>query len=264
MSAEVALALGGALVIGVVVGGGLRWLLGSRTHLSWSASVLSGILGAFLGSLAATGVNAALGRPFDGRYPFAVVLAGIAGTLLVMLVATRLTRRPDPTPEELIAGGEAADVEFKSTARLNTHTGQRDEKMELVIAKTVAAFANSAGGRLVIGVADDGEILGLDGDLQFMKQRDVDRYELWLRDYLSQTLGGAVTSSLAVTFPRLSGREICLVTVPASPRPVFVVPRKGEGPQLWVRVGNSTRQLPLDEALVYASDRFGRRGLRRA
>ncbi len=262
MSADLAVATGAALVVGIVVGGGLRWLLGHRTHLSWSASVLAGIAGAFLGASIASGLNALLGRPFQGGYPLLILVASVLGTLVIIAIATALTRPPEPTVAELIAGGEAADVEFKSTARLNTHSGQRDEKIELIVAKTVSAFANSRGGRLVIGVADDGEVLGLDGDLQFMKQRDVDRYELWLRDYLSQTIGGAATSALVVTFPELSGREVCLVRVPPASRPVFVVPRKGEGPQLWVRVGNSTRQLPLDQALAYASDRFGRRGLR--
>jgi predicted HTH transcriptional regulator len=163
-----------------------------------------------------------------------------------------------------VAGGERSDVEFKSTARFNLHTGKRDERIELVVGKTVAALANTDGGHLLIGVADDGTVLGLDDDLGLMKKPDVDRFELWLRDYLTQTLGGAAATSAVVRFPSIDGREICWVAIPPSTRPVYLVPGKSQPPQLWVRVGNSTRQLPLDEALAYASDRWGRRRLRSA
>lgn len=252
------LALGLALLIGVLVGGGVRLVYGRRTHLGWAASVLAGIVGAFLFMTISVWVGGGL-RTYN---PLVALLGTVAGTAVVMVVATRLSRPPDRAPEQLLAGGEAGDVEFKSTARRNLHTGERDPKIELVIAKTVAAFANSDGGNLLVGVSDDGEVLGLDSDLALMKQPDVDRYELWLRDFLTQTLGAAATAAVAVTFPRVGERQICLVRVPESPRPVFVTPGKGEGPQLWVRIGNSTRQLPLDEAMRYASDRFRRRGLR--
>ncbi len=102
---------------------------------------------------------------------------------------------------ELVVAGETAEVEFKSSARYNQHTGQRDPKLELVIAKTIAAFANSAGGVLLIGVADDGSVLGLDNDYKFMKKPDNDRYELWLRDHLSVTLGADTAAAVRVDFP---------------------------------------------------------------
>ncbi len=245
------------VLIGMAIGFAVRRILGRRTHLGLAASMLSGIVGALLGEaalLAATGSGP--------HSPVTALVPAVLGTTAVILVATQLSRPPERTPEQLLAGGEAADVEFKSTARRNLVTGERDPKIELVIAKTVAALANGSGGSLLIGVADDGSVLGLDADLDLMKQPDVDRYELWLRDYLSTSVGAAATTSLAVSFPIVSGRQICLVRVPQATRPVFVTPGKGDGPQLWVRIGNSTRQLPLDQALAYASDHFGRRGLR--
>lgn len=38
-----------------------------------------------------------------------------------------------PTTAEIIAGGETEGVEFKSTLRINLHTGQPDEKMHLAV-----------------------------------------------------------------------------------------------------------------------------------
>jgi hypothetical protein len=51
-----------------------------------------------------------------------------------------------PTTAELITGGETEGVEFKSTLRINLHTGQPDDKMQMAALKTIAAFLNAGGG----------------------------------------------------------------------------------------------------------------------
>ena len=63
-----------------------------------------------------------------------------------------------------LVGGETTRVEFKSTLRVNLHTGQVDKKMEHSCLKTIAAFLNSHGGHLVVGINDSGVVLGVDQD----------------------------------------------------------------------------------------------------
>ena len=77
-------------------------------------------------------------------------------------------RRPQPPAsiDDLIAAGESETIEFKSTARVNLHTGEADPKMEHVIVKTVCGLLNHEGGTLLIGVADDGQVLGIEPDLR--------------------------------------------------------------------------------------------------
>jgi len=41
--------------------------------------------------------------------------------------------------------------------------------MESVVAKTIAAFMNSGGGKLFIGVEDSGKILGIEKDCSTLK-----------------------------------------------------------------------------------------------
>lgn len=246
-----------ALIEGAVLGLAARRLLGVRLRLGWAEAVLSGIFGAAIGALL---VSAGFG--YTREHWFALVLASALGTVVVMIVVAYFTRQPQPTAAQMLTAGESARVEFKSTARCNLHTGQRDDKIELVVAKTVAAFANATGGDLLIGVDDAGSVLGLDEDLKFMKSPDLDRFELWLRDHLTKTLGTAASASVHVTFPVEAGRALCHLQVPPSSRPVFLLAGKGQPAQMWVRVGNSTRQLGIDEALSYAADRWGRRRLR--
>jgi hypothetical protein len=241
------------LVIGLVLGGAAKLLLGSRSSLSWPAAILSGILGGAIGGPIAYAL-------FGGTL-LGVTLTGILVTIATLLIAERWQRRDEPAAE-LVANGESAKVEFKSTARANLQKGGvRDERMEQVIAKTIVGFLNSTGGTLIIGVDDAGTPLGLEADLALMKFPDNDRYELFLRDLMTNIAGAAATASLRVEFATLDGESICVVRVPPSPRPVFLR-LKGKPAAFVARVGNSTREFPVDEALSYVA-RHWRLGLAR-
>lgn len=253
-----------AFVAAVCVGLGLgvlgRTLLRSRVRLSWSDALLAGIVGAAVGSLFA-GVEHSLELPL----PVLTALVSVVATLAVLLVMERVQsarRLPHGSVQDLVRQGESAKVEFKSSARYNRHSGQRDDRLERVIVKTIAAFLNAEGGVLLIGVADDGTVPGIDDDYRFMKAPDRDRYELWLRDLLTQGIGATATALVVVEFQDVDGHDVCLVRIPASQRPVFLRVAKGEtGTSLVVRVGNSTRDLPVDEAVAYCTQRWGRRAL---
>ena len=109
-------------------------------------------------------------------------------TLLAQVVRDGFsTLWDDSAPEpaegviELLRVGESQTVEFKSTARWNLHARKPDKKMEHVITKTVCGFLNAQGGKLLIGVDDDGNVVGLDSDLQTLRKGNKDGYELFLR-----------------------------------------------------------------------------------
>lgn len=242
----------GVLIVGTLLASLAKWLLGPRSHLSFPAAVLSGILGALVSSVLANQVR---GPDVIPHWLF-VSIAGVVGTVLVIVVAERFTRTPPPSTADLLAAGESSVVEFKSTARHNRHTDQRDDRMEMAITKSVAGLLNQDGGILLIGVDDQGTVLGLADDLQHMKKPDLDRYELWLHDHLARTLGRSCLSHVAVTFPEVRGQSICRIDVGRSPRPVFVRPIKTDRVHFYVRIGNSTRELPVDEAIDYAADHF--------
>ena len=158
---------------------------------------------------------------------------------------------------DLIAGGETDIVEFKSAARYNQHTKTSDPKIEQMIVKTIAGFANAKGGTLLIGVDDNGTPLGLDHDLALMKKPDLDRYQLWLTDLLENTIGKPAASSVDVSFPAVDGHPVCRVEVRPSVSPVFVKPPGSQnGADFYVRVGNSTRQFTASELLDYQKSRW--------
>ncbi len=133
---------------------------------------------------------------------------------------------PDADAEvlKLIAAGESANLEFKSTARFNIKANQPDPKMERIIAKTVAAFLNSKGGTLLIGVADDKTIHGLADDFVICKKPDRDAFELWLMQMLLNDFEKDAAAQLTVTFHALGPADTAdqrpaLVMSAASPPP---------------------------------------------
>src|SRR5690606_16553303 len=82
----------------------------------------------------------------------------------VALVAEKLGLAGKPelrTIDELIDNDEDHAVEFKSTARWDLRENQPSKAIEDAIVKTVAAFLNTDGGTLLIGIGPDREVVGL-------------------------------------------------------------------------------------------------------
>lgn len=154
----------------------------------------------------------------------------------------------------LAALPESSTLEFKATARFNKVTGQADKKLELPILKTVAGFLNTQGGTLLVGVDDNGVILGITDDLKLFGGK-TDRYELFLRNMLVTNLAaGAVSSFVDIRFPEVESHVVCEIVVSPGTEPVWVDLDGGD--VLFVRNGNETRKLPNREFLSYAASRF--------
>lgn len=168
--------------------------------------------------------------------------------------------KSDATVEDLIAAGESQNLEFKSTARWNLMADRHDSKLEHVIVKTVCGFLNAEGGVLLIGVADDGEVLGLDKDLQTLGKHDLDGYELFLRQLLDSSLSIPTAALVKIRFPVVGGVPICSVSVAACGKPVFGREPKGSDKtyrEFWVRIGNQTNQMHGDDMVQYQDAHWG-------
>jgi hypothetical protein len=157
----------------------------------------------------------------------------------------------------LVTAGEGKLVEFKSTGRKNLHTGQADAAIEWSLVKTLAGFMNASGGSLVVGVADDGGIVGVEQDYPLLKKQDRDGWELWLTDVVSTSLGKAAAADLDVSFAELEGSDVVRIDVGPASSPVFATALKGEKVQKFMaRINNSTQELSGEEALKYQKRRW--------
>jgi hypothetical protein len=158
------------------------------------------------------------------------------------------------TVPSLIAAGESEHVEFKATARWDLERGCTSRQLEDAVARTIAGLLNHAGGSLMIGVADDHKICGLEHDYRSLKDHDRDGFERFIIALIRSRLGGDICSLVHVTFHALEGRDICRVIVEPATRPVYF--HDGGTSRFFVRAGNSTRELDVREALDHAARRF--------
>jgi type I restriction enzyme R subunit len=121
--------------------------------------------------------------------------------------------------EELIKRGESKTLEFKSTLRWSTQEDRRDDKgVTHAALKTVAAFLNTDGGDLLIGVRDDGTIIGIEADQLDNK----DKFMRHLAQVVRNGLGDRAGTCIDPKTQFVQGKTVCVVSCQRSPEPVFL------------------------------------------
>lgn len=75
--------------------------------------------------------------------------------------------------KKVVNCGEGQMVEFKSSIIFSPETEKPDSRQPLQIAKEIAAFANSDGGTLYLGVDDKGRLVGIEKDLPNLKAAEL-------------------------------------------------------------------------------------------
>lgn len=168
----------------------------------------------------------------------------------------------NPVPETLdipkiIDRGESAHVEFKSSLLRDLSTNQQNDGLLMKIGKELAGMLNSLGGMLLIGVADDKSILGIEGDFQFLGQRnknrldskkqDIDGFQLKLVDLIKANMETHVLGYIGFHFETMDDKTICVIMVQPSSQPVYF----GKLEEFYIRSGTSNIQLKTHEIVSY-------------
>lgn len=145
--------------------------------------------------------------------------------------------------EDLISEGESGSLEFKETLQFNIITGKKDTRMSDAVLKTIAAFQNTGGGTLVIGVADDCSVAGLDRDLSLLpaKRQNDDQFILKLQSLIHDNLTPRSPNRVNVRIEEFATGRVCAVEVPARAEVTYL------GDKLFVRDGPRTIDLVGEE-----------------
>jgi hypothetical protein len=159
--------------------------------------------------------------------------------------------------EDLIQRGESKTLEFKSTLRWNLKEDRQDDKgVTHAALKTIAAFLNTEGGDLLIGVADDRAIVGIERD----QLESDDKFMRHLAQVVRNGLGDRAGTCIDPKTQIVQGKTVCVVSCQRSPEPVFLkwkgMERTAEG-DFFVRSGPGTVTLPSASAKEYIRTRFG-------
>ena len=152
--------------------------------------------------------------------------------------------------QDLIAQGEGDFVEFKSTLRWNLKAEKKDKNITHAITKTIAAFLNSDGGILLVGVGDDGEVLGLDAD----RFENEDKMLLFLTDTIKTQLGTLHLDHINFHTETIADKNVLRIDVQAGSDPCYLSKEKLD--HFYIRTGPSTTDLRLSKLFDYLNKRF--------
>ena len=153
---------------------------------------------------------------------------------------------------------ESLYLEYKSTLRWDIKQQQKSKIIETATIKTIAGFANSPyGGTLLIGVADDGSIHGLEDDYRtFSKRGQVGDHDLWgqhLQNLIRSRLGDYALSLVDWQFHKVNGQDLARIHIDPSAHPIY--DNKGQKETFWRRTPTSTIAVTddKDKAQIIAS-----------
>lgn len=197
---------------------------------------------------------------------FLVIFVIVTVVIIVMLAIHYIRiiedlKRNHMNIKKIIEEGENTNVEFKSTLRYDSNTEKINKALEEVIMKSIAAFSNTEGGRLFIGITNDGQIIGLEYDYSTLKHPNRDFFELHLRTLIETYYGNAFSAEgIRIDFVVEDEKDICIVYISRGREPVYTKITNKQGAKeekFYIRVGNSSREIAnASEIIAYVKKHF--------
>lgn len=156
--------------------------------------------------------------------------------------------------EEILSLPENEKLEFKSTLRWDLKWGKINKMLERSAMKTIAAFLNSQGGYLVLGIDDRRQAVGLDYDFASLGKPNPDGFEVHFSHLFHTMIGSQFRHHIRLTWHTIADKTCCLVSVSPSPTPAYL--KQEEREEFFIRTGNGTTSLQFSEAAAYIDRRF--------
>jgi len=149
----------------------------------------------------------------------------------------------------LIDAGESDRFELKSSMRWNLKANKPGKEIETAWLKTIIAFLNTDGGILLIGVDDDGVVLGLESD----HLPNSDRYLLHVSNLIRERIGMEMMQYIKYGIKPLDGKEILCIQCSPAAEAAFLQHDQEE--DFYIRVGPGSRKLTSRETMTYINNR---------
>lgn len=180
--------------------------------------------------------------------------------------------------EDVIKNGEDHFCEFKTSMLWSTRLSDQELKntcsreikeygrntSKIIIAKTIAAFLNSDGGYLIIGIkenkqGDVDEIIGIESEYYKLNDKCEDGYRRMIiysviKPYFPSSVFNHINNYLHIRFHKINSKTVCSISIRESDVKVFLYINKKE--LFYIRVDASTRQLQGEQIVDYCIRRF--------
>ena len=153
-----------------------------------------------------------------------------------------------------INNGESPILEFKETFRYDVKAEMKNNSLKNEASKAVCGMLNSKGGVVLIGVADDKIIKGIERDLNLYgkegESNQLDNLLIDLNKHISDSLGITSKKLLNINVGEIEGKKIIMIDIKPSIEPVF-----HSEEMFYFRDGPRTIQLSGKKMYDYISDR---------
>jgi serine/threonine protein kinase len=169
----------------------------------------------------------------------------------------------------LLHGYGDPDPDLEALMRLGTLTSDRaskitEKRLQWSVTKTVAAFLNTHGGTLLIGVDDKHNVVGIEADFAHLgKNQDSDAWLLSLHDLVLQRLGADVWNAMRTSLVTHQDRTVAIITCPRRSIETWhhggVVDSYGgvdKEEHFYVRTGNATDEVKGPELVKWIREHW--------
>lgn len=156
---------------------------------------------------------------------------------------------------DLILSGEGQNLELKQTFRWDVKEKNLNKGLEKITMKTIAGFLNSEGGKIILGVADDKSIFGLNQDYQTLARKNRDGFENHFSQEFNNVIGARFRKFIKLSFEIIDNKDICLIEAYPASEPVYININNAE--EFYIRTGNITSALPVSKIADYVKSRWG-------
>src|SRR3989344_526912 len=175
--------------------------------------------------------------------------------------------------KKLIKGGESFKTEFKKEALWSatySHQQIKESKSyelreygqkasKVIIAKSIAAFLNSDGGNLVIGIKEKSEkgeceIYGIEEDMKKTREPGMDSYKRTVIDeiiiaFFPSKIFNHLNDYISFEFATIEEKTICLIKIKKSDSRVFL--KLNDREVFMIRVDSENRTLEGEKLVEY-------------
>ena len=161
--------------------------------------------------------------------------------------------------ERLLTSDESTRLEFKASLRVpidppkpgdKRSVGDLERVLEREVIETLAAFLNTDGGTLIIGVTNDRKIVGIEVDYPRVKGTR-DGWRLTFDHLVTHQLGTEVMKCIDLRLEPWDDHTIAVIRCSAREEPTWV------GEELYVRCTASTEKLSTRHAVAWWRQRWG-------
>jgi len=162
--------------------------------------------------------------------------------------------------ENIINSGENRLTEFKSSLRFCLKKQQAEKYIEFSVMKNIAAFLNTNGGKIIIGIDDNGKILGLE-ETDFTTFKEKNKIDAFLKHFdnlIAKYFGNEYSSNSDIEFITLNKKTIAILEINSNVYKPTIIKNieKNNKEEFYIRRNASAIALSLEEFYSYSKEKW--------